>query len=40
MMVIFTLQVTMSLEAEHISFLKSKIYDLLTFKNKLNLVKI
>ena len=35
----FRLQVIISLEAEHTSFLKSKIYGLL-FMNKLNLVKM
>jgi len=40
MMIMFTLQVIISFIAEHTSFLKSKIYSLLTFLNKFNIVKI
>jgi len=36
----YTLQVIISLEDEHTSFLKRNIYGLLTFMNKMNLVKM
>jgi len=39
-MVMFILQVIISLEDEHTSFLKSKIYGLLKFWNKFYLVKM